>query len=226
MIFSEVIAVLLGDPTVTFCEVPTGGLIERPWYLLSNLPYFLVGFYLLFGYAHSQIARVLGIATLAIGFFSSFYDITYTFGAQLLDLGGMFFFIMLLLALNIERYRGGLKNTHKSWFHPLLITFLVICLMFVLYLWKGVLGNYLFALLALLAISSEYFAYSKNKTTNYKNWKIAIALFLVGSAIWMLDGLHIWCSPVAILNGRAIFHYFTSIVMLFLFYFYRQFENR
>ena len=85
-------------PTVSYCETPTGMFIERPGYFISNIPYILLGVYLLT--QKGLYAKAFGIIAICVGVFSGIYDASYKFNAQLLDLAAMFLLVSFLVIIN------------------------------------------------------------------------------------------------------------------------------
>lgn len=203
---------LLLEPTVKYCEQPTDGIIKRPYYAISNLVFFLVGFIIL--RERTKLAKLFGYTTLAIGLFSTLYDTFYLYGLQLLDLTGMFIFINLLLFLNLTKFLKASK---------ILILQLVIgllSLMAIIY-FKSYSGNIIFGLYVIALIITELILYSKNIHINLKNWLIAFGLFVLGFIFWFLDTKKVVCFNFGLLNGRAIFHYLNSISIYYLYKFYK-----
>jgi len=209
---------LLGSPTINFCESAGSGIIARPGYAFSNMIYFAVGIYLL-AKKESKIAKSFGVLALMVGAFSMIYDITYTYGAQLLDLFGMFLFVSFILVLNLKRINPRIRHLSKILF---LIAFFSVILTFFI---KGYSGDVIFTMLILFILLIEFYVSKNSKRLNYQSLFIAIVLICIGAFIWIFDAFQIWCSPATILNGRAIFHYLTAIAIVYISRFYGQFKE-
>lgn len=198
-------------PTVDFCEKATGGLIQRPFYALSNFAYIIIGLTILFSGKKSRVARAFSSAIVLVGILSLFYDATYSYFFQLLDLAGMFIFATLLVFLNLKRLE---VRTHWT------IRWIVVALgILVTYFLKGETGNIIFGLLVLFIIISEWFIDEK---ISKKDWLIGVALFLLGVLIWLPDATLTFCDPNNIFNGRGIYHVISAVAVYFLFGYYSK----
>lgn len=209
---------LFSAPTVEYCEKATNYFIARPGYAISNLPYIFLGLYLVS--RKDKLAKLFGIISILIGAASFFYDSTFTLLSQIIDLSVMFIFINFLIVLNLKRLKN-IKN--KYLVSVVLISYLVFISITILL--GGSSGRILFGIGVLLQIISEIYLKVRNKDVSILNWSIAVAIFILGFGIWLFDGMKIWCDPNNIFNGRAIFHYLTTISIYYLYKHFKQFEN-
>lgn len=205
-------------PTVQYCENPTGGIIERPYYTLSNLGFIFIGIIILFGNKGDKISKYFGWTAILVGMLSLIYDSTYSYLFQLLDIFGMLTFITLLLFINISRL--GIK--FGSWTRWALIVFSII----LTFVFKGQSGNIIFGTLILLTLASEFYLWLKVKA-DYHFWFVGFFLFLLGFGFWATDVSKIYCDPSNIFNGRGLFHIFGALSIYFFYKFYSNLrENR
>jgi len=201
-------------PSVYFCEEATSQFIARPGYFVSNIPYILLGIYLLL-IPKNQSAKLIGISSILVGTFSSIYDASYTFYANILDLMGM------LILINILFYIS-LKNIIKN--NKLLISILTINQILYLVLALVIqarIGQIWFAVNILFYIIIESIILIKKRNNlNSKYFIIGLLTFLIGVAFWIPDGLHLYCFPSDWLQGRGIFHYITTIAIYLIYRYY------
>jgi hypothetical protein len=211
---NKLLYILLGKPTVDFCEKPTTGLIKRPFYALSNLAFFVppVLIYLRDGFK-TKLAKAFAFTSVLIGSLSFLYDASYTYISQLFDLSGMLIFVNLLLFLNLKR----LKRSN------LVIQFIFFLLsIFLIFFLKGYSGNIIFGLYVFAVLISENILYREKIHSNYSSWFVAFSLFAVGFMIWLPDVTQKICFSLKLLNGRAVFHYLTASSVYFLYDFYAK----
>lgn len=205
---------LLDSPTITYCEVALDGLVKRPWYALSNLAFFIAAF-LIYRTEKTPLARQFAVVTMLVGSLSLIYDANYTYLSQLFDLSGMLLFINLLLFLNLQRLYPAFKSLW--WLITAGLTSLATIVYFGAYA-----GNFVFGLFVVAVIVTEVILLKTKKHNNSKLWYIALAVFAAGFAVWLFDASKVICFDFGLLNGRAIFHYTSAIVMYQMFSFYRS----
>lgn len=206
----------LSTPTVQYCEKPIGGIIERPYYALSNIGFIFIGVIILFRNKDNKLSKYFGWTAILVGILSLIYDSTYSYLFQLLDVFGMLTFITLLLFLNISRI--GVK--FGSWIRWVLIVF-SITLTFV---FKGQSGNIIFGTLILLTLASEFYLWSITKA-DHRFWLAGFILFLLGFGFWTTDVSKIFCDPTNIFNGRGLFHVFGALSIYFFYKFYSNLKG-
>ncbi len=204
---------LLAAPTVTYCEQAVRGLIKRPWSALSNLAFIGVGISILLSGKGSRLSRLFGGIALLIGVVSTFYDITYIYGLQLLDLTGMLVFVGLLLYLNLSAL--GLKKRIL----PSISASIAFAVLLIV-LFQGYMGDVVFGAYVVGVIITQLMLFKLKKHENQHLWLVAFGVFIVGFCFWLADSTRYYCSDFGLLNGRAIFHYCAaaSIYLLFRFY--------
>lgn len=204
---------LLAHPTVSYCEQAGQGLIKRPWSALSNLAFIGAGLAILLHGKGSRLSRLFGSVALLVGVLSTFYDITYTYGSQLLDLSGMLVFVGLLLYLNVSAL-GSRRHTAK------LIILSIILSVSLIILLQSYAGDVIFGIYVLAVVATEAMLIRQKKHHNSRLWLIAFSIFILGFGFWLMDSSRLYCMNMGLLNGRAIFHYCgaTAIYLLYRFY--------
>lgn len=201
-------------PNVYFCEEAKNQIIARPGYFISNIPYILLGIYLIF-IVKNKYAKLIGIASILVGTFSGIYDASYTFYANILDLMGM------LILLNVLFYIS-LKNIIQNKKILIFILFINQLLYLILALViQSRIGQIWFGVNILVYIITESIILfrSKNKL-NKKYFLAGVIVFLIGVMFWIPDGLHLYCFPSDWLQGRGIFHYITTIAIYLIYKYY------
>jgi hypothetical protein len=206
---------LLAAPTVSYCEKAGLGLIKRPWFLVSNLAFFVSG-YLILQKGHSDAtSRLFGLAIIMVGVLSSVYDITFTRWSQLLDLSGMVILASVILFINLTKIFSG--QARLVWTFLVLLFGASFASMVTLGAYSG---NVIFGLYVILICFTEFWLYRAGRHKEYKNWLIGLTLLTVGFGFWLTDVTQIICFKIGLFNGRSIFHYLTATAIYFVYLFY------
>lgn len=222
----------LAKPTMKYCEDNLCTYIAAPANTWSNLAYILVGIYLIFISSKNKnfLLKLLGPIAIITGLTSGIYHATFSHFWQLFDNGSMFFFISLLLIMNLNRLK--MKNSSSLKLVSIYILINIISLL-ILYYKKVVLGInvgiIIFAFQSLIVLITEYFCFIRsNRKYIFNNLIYAIAILLIAWGIWWLDFLKIWCNPATshYINGHAVWHILTSISFIFVYRFYEQFDKK
>lgn len=204
---------LFDSPTVEYCEKAIEGLISRPGYAVSNLPFIILGIILILRAKNNKLAKLFGVSAIIIGLCSFYYDASFTYLSQYIDWLGMFIFILILSLLNVKRIIN-ISNA-KLYFYAFLIIIFYLLLSFITQQ-----GTLFFGIGVIFVIFSEmYLLYKEQRKVDIK-WLVALLLFLVGFIARNLDLYGIICDPSNIINGRGILHYLStlSIFLLYLYY--------
>jgi hypothetical protein len=156
-----------------------------------------------------------GISAITVGMFSLIYDITYLRLTQLIDISGMLVFILFLIylaAYSIKKFSFAM--------------YLLICIpifaaaLTASYMLGGQSGNIIFGSLILGLLLLEIYCHLKNIHTDYRPFIIGLALMAIGFGFWYTDAARILCFDFGLLNGRSVFHFFTSVTIYQLYLFY------
>jgi len=190
------------------------GFVKRPWAALSNLAFFGAGIAIFVHGRGSLLSKLFGVTALIIGTFSTIYDVTYTYGSQLLDLSGMLVFVSLLIFLNMRDLDVSAKKLLVGLTLSLGVSLSAIVA------FGGYSGDIIFGLYVLAIIATEYILLKSGKHTHGKLWVIALILFIVGFMLWIPDNKQLLCFNIGLFNGRAMFHYFAATTMYLLYRFY------
>lgn len=210
---------LLSIPTVTYCEKAVEGIIARPWYAISNIPFILLGIVIILKNRKSKLAWMFGSSSILIGIFSFIYDASFTYLSQYFDWLGMFIFVLLLFLLNLRR----ITNISTSFVINLGVIILVIYLILSFITQQGTL---FFGLGVFSVIVTELYLVHKDSTGISMLWLSAVVLFIIGFIARNLDLYGIICDPSNILNGRGLLHYLATISILFLYLHYRNLAGK
>ena len=216
-------------PTITYCENNVLSYVAQPANAWSNLAFILIGIYLLFLSRNQKnlLLKFLGPMALLIGLCSFFYHASYTFVGQFLDLGSMFLASSYLLVFNLHRLSARFFTIGKT---VILFFVLVSSSLTVVYFIRPTnftIGLPIFSLQVLTILILELQMY-KRRTNNYEiqNLLVALALLIAAFIFWNLDFLRLWCNPNTfhLINGHALWHILNSLVFIFLYSFYTQFD--
>lgn len=205
---------LLGPPSITYCEPAVNGFVKRPWYALSNLAFFIAAI-IIYRKERSKLARQFTLLAVMIGVLSLVYDVSYLRITQLADLSGMLLFVSFLLFLNFKQLFPSRDTTAGLFIIGILSILSII-------VFGGYTGNILFGAYILAVIATEVVLLRRKNHTNSHLWWFALGIFALGFGMWLLDASKTICFDFGLLNGRAIFHYTSSIVIYMMFNFYRQ----
>lgn len=204
-------SILTDAPTVEFCEKAGSGILARPFYAISNLPFLIISV-LILRKSKNLLALLFAATVGLVGLFSFIYDAAPSRLTQLIDLTGMFLIISALITVNITRLR--INNLRNNLIVLPIITFIS---SFITYFLKGISGNIIFGLLVLTYIFSELYLKKEN---NLKEWLGAFLIFATGFIIWLFDFKNWYCLPGNYLNGRGVFHILTAISIYLLYKYY------
>jgi len=194
----------------------SNGFISRPGYAISDIVYFILGIVLLIKYRHSKYGRFFGIMSIIIGLTSLFYDVFHTYFAQVADLTAISALAFFILDLDIKRIWHLKKKQLTMIYIALISSYVILTILF-----KQMFGNLMIAAVIAFILLIEF----KFKSVHKKRyWFIGTSLLLIGFTFWWIDAFHLWCSPILLLNGRAVFHYFSGLAIFFLAIFYNQFK--
>lgn len=194
-------------PIAQYCEKASTDLIARPGYFITNFAYIGVGLYLLF--QKGRITKIFGILSILIGVCSSLYDASFRSSAQVLDQTVMFIFIEFLFLLNLRKLINLPKNLFMIIFFFLFVFFLGF--QFILSPEYGLIP-FVAGVIGIIAVWIKRFPTAAKSEKVL--WSLSFLLFFSGYGFWLLDAGNILCIPNNLLNGRGVFHYLTSIIVL------------
>lgn len=209
------LSLFTSKPTIDYCERAVDSFIKRPWYLISNLAFFISGFLIMRRGKYDFLSKLFGGSVILIGIFSAVYDTTFTRFSQLIDLSGMILFISLLIFLTVAGlYQNSKRNTLIS-----LVVLYFVSLSTMIY-FGSVSGNIIFAGYVIALIVLEVIAGKRRIHSGYQPFIVACGLLAVGFGFWLTDISHTLCFRLGLLNGRAVFHYLVAIAVYYVYVFY------
>jgi len=210
----------LQPATMKFCEENLCSWITQPANAFSSLFYTALGIFLLFYYKKekTKIIKIIPIASILIGITSFLYHSSFSFFLQVFDLASMFLISSFMLAFNLKRMNYT-RRFFLSFIFILLVQFVLLLII------KQKSGAIIFGIFIIVSMLLELNLAFKTKNTAYKYYLVALLIFVVAFAIWILDFKQIVCNPTNhLINGHALWHIINSFSILFLYKFYRQFR--
>lgn len=197
----------LSPAVAKFCEGPVEGLPRYPANTYSNLAPILAGVVILYLARHqSRGLRMLGWATVYTGVASGIFHATDTFVGEILDLSGMYLFILTCLGLQLRRFHK-LPRGRVVLFA---IGSCVLCTAFSV--WQIYLATPIFAVVVTAVILLEL----TSTAITYRYAYYCVFWLLAALAFWLLDFFHIWCDPDNhLVNGHSLWHLLSGLVLFF-----------
>lgn len=209
-------------PTIQFCEANLCSWITAPANTWSNLPYIFFGIWLVYRGFRSQelIAKIIGSVAIIVGICSFGYHASFTFIGQFFDLSSLFFLAAMMLVFNLRRLGVVQKKAQV----PLFLAVGAMSMIILAILNKA--GQTLFGLELAIALGIDWKISRKFSGIEYRDLLTALAIFISGFVIWVLDVTKVACDPNNhFVQGHAIWHLMTSFCFPLLYRFYRQFEE-
>ena len=202
----------LAPAVAKFCEAPVEGLPRYPANTYSNLAPILAGLVNLYlARRQSRGLRMLGWATVYTGVASGIFHATDTFVGEILDLSGMYLFILTCLGLQLRRF----EKLPRGRVAVFALGTCAACT--ALSIWQIYLATPIFAVVVAGVIVLELCS----PIHSYRNAVYCVIWLLVALAFWLLDFFHIWCDPNNhLVNGHALWHLLSALVFFFA---YRHF---
>lgn len=197
----------LAPAVAKFCEAPVEGLPRYPANTYSNLAPILAGLVILhLARYQSRGLRMLGWATVYTGVASGIFHATDTFVGEILDLSGMYLFILTCLGLQLRRFEKLPRG------RVVLFSLGTCVLCTALSIWQIYLATPIFAVVVAGVIVLEFC--SPIRTYRYAIY--CVGSLLVAMVFWLLDFFHIWCNPQNhLVNGHALWHLLSGLVFFF-----------
>lgn len=206
---------LFDTPTIEYCEKAIEGIIARPGYAISNVPFILLGIFIICKHRKTPLGLAFGLCSIIIGVFSFIYDASFTYMSQYFDWMGMFLFVLILSLLNIRRIVYVSNRNLMYLGAVILLTYSILSFI----TQQGVV---FFGLGVIFIIFTEtYLLISRKEKVNI-GWLTALMLFFIGIIARSLDLYGIICDSSNLLNGRAVLHYLSTISIMLLFLYYNK----
>ncbi len=215
-----------GPPNIKWCEPTVCALVSEPANTWSNLAYLVVAgvcFALWLRRRNPTVAWFAPTAAI-MGTFSLLYHMSNIFPGQLLDFVGMFFWVGLMLAIDLRRC-GWLGRGGGRLFYWLFVVGMSILV------WGLYRLDFPFQLLiaglALLLIAFEIALWRRARPPRHRvRWfAVAVVLLALAEGFSLLDVNRIWCQPDnAFWHGHVVWHLLSALAVLPAFLHFRQFE--
>ena len=218
-----------GPPNVKWCEERLCSLVQEPANTWSNLPFILIGLWILWQARGRRPFQLLGTAAVVMGALSLVYHASNTYATQVLDFVGMFVYLSLLLVWNLRRL-GVLVRTTRSVAAYFLIVYANMALLFVFPLVLGLPIQMIimfdtavvFALEALLAGRGGP-GHAGRSHGAVREYAVAVLLLAGAAVASSLDLTRRWCDPTNHwVQGHALWHILAAGSVVFVFRFYEQ----
>lgn len=195
-------------PDIQHCEANLAGWIAAPANTWSNLAYLAAAVWL---WRRGQ--RWFAGAAAALGVTSFLFHASFTFFFQFFDYVGMFVYVLLLLALNVNRL--GLRRWQPAYLGAVLASGAAVFGLRAL----GVGLQWIIVTQVGAVLATELAARGRG----YKDWLIGIGLMAAAAACWVLDYKRIWCDPDDHwVQGHAAWHLLSAAAIPFVARFYRN----
>lgn len=216
------------EATVRFNEARVDGWITQPVNTWTNLAYIVVGIALLVWILNRQpeqrksLILMLPIGAILVGISSFLYHASSSFFFQVFDLSSMFLLSSFLLTKCLSRNR--FLSANREWIAYLVFFILSVGGVLII---RGNSGEFIFGgeVAAVLGLEAAY-CIRFPAQTKYRDFLIALGLFMLAWGIWLLDVNHLFFDPNNhFVQGHAIWHIVNSLCYVFLYRFYSRIES-
>ena len=203
----------LGAPNIKWCEPTVCGFISEPANTWSNLAYLVVAgiCFAVWLRNRNPTARWIAPAIFIMGAGSFIYHMSNNRVTQLVDFIGMFFWIFLLVAIDVRRF-GWLARRGAQLLYWLLVigaSFGIWGLYAIGFPFQSVIG----ILAGVLIVMEIWLRLRAGPGKFSMRWFfIALGLLGVAEAFSLMDINRIWCNPEnAFLHGHVLWHLIGSL---------------
>lgn len=206
----------------------------------SNLAFVFVGFYS-FALCWQDLRRstpseagylvrtpamglAFGLACCYLGVGSGLFHASLTRFGQQLDVAAMYAPLLVLIAVNLDRWIPSLPIRGRSLpTYPILIALVVLVCVILFYLkWSMSSKNVLSTLIVSLSLFALLDRFSSSRKTNVRWLLGSSAAFVAGVACRQLDVAGRFTGPDAWLQGHALWHLLTSLSLGCMLIYYRS----
>jgi hypothetical protein len=207
--------------TMKFCESNLCSIITQPANALSSIIYVFIGIFLFLKYKKEDIRKdlvIIPFVAILLGITSFLYHASYSFNLQIFDLLSMFLLSSYLIVANLKRMK-----LIRGFYFNFLILFLIQASLFLIIKSKS--GAVIFGIAIIFSIFLEIKLFSKEKSTKYLFYLLALATLVSAFIFWILDYSQIICNPDNhLINGHSLWHIINSLSIIFIYKFYKQFN--
>ena len=216
-------------PNVKWCEDNLCAWVTTPANTWSNLLYivFAVQMWREAGAARPTL-RLFAPASALVGLTSGLYHASYTWFFQIFDFVGMFCFCGVTITLNARRMNViGAGSVYWAYFSGISVCTLCFFMLPVV----GFPVQLIVLVLILTTLAQEAVLhrglYQKHPELrpNMRHFASGILLLVVAFGCSLSDLMRVWCFPKNhVMNGHALWHILTAVVLYMLFQFHSQFS--
>lgn len=210
-------------PTIQYCERNLCSIITQPANTLSNLAYFIAGYYLNKQNKRNGIyyLRYFPIIVILTGIASLLYHASFTFFFQFFDLSAMYLFSSMIIVLNMRRAEVVSESVQT----PVFVGMVGVSMLFLLFF--NSIGLLIFLLHVFVAFFSEIYLFRLQiDNISYHYYALTLLFFGIALVAWFVDYARIFCFPNNhFLQGHAIWHILSSFCFVFIYKFYAQKMN-
>jgi hypothetical protein len=213
-----------GLPNLKWCEETLCSWIAEPANTWSNLAYVVaaVALYAVARRESSRTLRFFAPAALAVGLCSFAYHASVAFTTQVLDFFGMYFYFLLLLALNFVRL-GWLPAA--TLFRALVPGIFGFTLLTVGIAHTGLPVQGIIGVLVAATLLTEYLASRARAVPTHRFFWTTLAFIAVAFACSAADASRLWCDPSNhLIQGHALWHALGAAALFASYFHYRQFR--
>ena len=215
-------------PNLKWCEDNLCAWVTTPANTWSNLLY-IVFAVLMWREAGAErpTLRLFAPASALVGLTSGLYHASYTWFFQIFDFVGMFCFCWVTIALNARRMNViGASSVYWAYFSG--VSVCTICFFVLpkmgLPVQSIVLALILTTLMQEAALHHRLYSKHPELRPKMKDFVCGILLLIVAFGCSLSDLMRVWCSPHNhMINGHALWHILTAVVLYMLFRFHSQF---
>jgi hypothetical protein len=214
-----------------WCEAPRlGAFILEPVNSWTNLAFVFAGIYFIltsrnnlsqtnYLTTHQRYPRTYGGALIFLGLGSFFYHASQTFVGQWFDVFGMYLVSVYFVVYNFLRL-GVLKE------YFFLKTYFLACVALgLIIIFFPDLRRWLFgASIVLILFQLFYINRLRPRKLDVIYLFISILSYATGQIFWLLDKYKIWCWPHGLINGHGLWHIFTGISAVSIFFYFKSEE--
>lgn len=208
-------------PDIKHCEDNLAGWITTPANTWSNLAYLLVALWLWKRLRSDDepALRAFVPVIVLVGLTSFLFHASFTFFFQFFDYLGMFFYVLLLLVLNLRRL-GWLAEGWKTAYFSGIAASVGAILLFRRF---GLPVQWLIVIQVAAVLLAEGVLWVRSKGRDYSDLWAGLALMTVAEVFWLMDYRRVLCDPSNhFFQGHAVWHLISALSFVSVFHFYRK----
>ncbi|MEK7858614.1 MAG: ceramidase domain-containing protein [Elusimicrobiota bacterium] len=208
-------------PDIKHCEDNLAGWIAAPSNTWSNLAYIVVAFWLWkkLKEGDPSTLRAFIPVTVFVGLTSFLFHASFTFVFQFFDYLGMFFYVLLLLVLNLRRLGWVTGDWKPAYFAGVAASVGAI----LLFRRFALPVQWLIVIQAAAVLLAEGVLWFRSQGRDYGHLWAGLALMTAAEVFWLLDYRRILCDPGDhFFQAHAAWHVISALSFVSVFNFYRK----